>query len=101
VACSIGCRAPGAVAGWPVRPFGRPHLLRAGLNELRRANLHIGVDVFARDGSPVYAPQPGAAHVVRAGADSRVQVGQFELWHVRPLVREGQFVGSPAGSVGR
>jgi hypothetical protein len=91
--CSQGCHAPGAVPGWPVRPFHGRHLLRAGLNELRPGNLHIGVDILAPDGAPVYAIQPGRAHVIeRDGRDARVQVGSFHYWHVRPRVAEGQVV---------
>ncbi len=91
--CSTGCRPGGGVSGWPVRPFHRPHLLRAGLNELRPANLHLGVDIFARDGTPVYAIQPGRAHIVESrGRDARVRVGAFEYWHIAPRVTEGQFV---------
>jgi hypothetical protein len=91
--CSTGCRAPGAIAGWPVRPFHRQHRLRAGLNELRRVNLHVGVDILARDGTRAYAMQAGRARILAArGVDARVQVGQFIYWHIRPRVREGQFV---------
>ena len=100
-ACSVGCRAPGAVPGWPVRPFNRPHPLRAGLNELRPANLHFGVDILARDGTPVYAVQGGTAHVVASsGPDARVRIGNFEYWHVHPLVGEGQHVSPYATVVG-
>jgi hypothetical protein len=92
-ACSVGCRAAGAVPGWPVRPFHRSHLLRAGLDELRPANFHLGVDVLARDGTPVYAVQGGQAQVLAStGPDARVRVGSFEYWHIRPRVRDGQFV---------
>lgn len=91
--CSKGCRAPGAVSGWPVRPFNRPHPLRAGLNELRPGNLHLGVDILARDGTAVYAMQPGRAEVIAStGRDARVRVGNFEYWHIRPRVADGQVV---------
>ena len=100
-ACSVGCRAPGAVAGWPVRPFHRAHPLRAGMNELRPRNLHFGVDILARDGTPVYAMQGGVvADVVARGRDARVRIGDFEYWHIRPLVHEGQYVRPYAGAVG-
>ena len=93
--CSTGCRATGAVPGWPVKPFHSQHLLRAGLNELRPGNLHTGVDILARDGTPVYAIQPGRARVLeRTGRDARVQVGDFQYWHVNPSVAEGQLVRS-------
>src|SRR5215210_2201872 len=94
-ACSTGCRAPGAVPGWPVRPFRRQHRLRAGLNELRPGNLHLGVDILARDGTPVYAVQSGTVtEIVRAGRDTHVRVGSFEYWHIQPAVGEGQAVGA-------
>jgi hypothetical protein len=89
------------VPGWPVRPFHRAHLLRAGMNELRPANLHFGVDILARDGTPVYAVQGGTAQaIVTTGVDARVRVGSFEYWHIRPLVHEGQYVRPYATPVG-
>jgi hypothetical protein len=91
--CSTGCRPAGAVPGWPLQPFHRRHLLRAGLNELRPGNMHIGVDILAADGTPVYAIQPGRARVLeRQGADARVQVGDFQYWHINPRVADGQFI---------
>jgi hypothetical protein len=99
--CSVGCRARGAVPGWPLRPFHRQHRLRAGLNELRTGNLHTGVDILARDGTPAYAVQSGFAHVLETrGPDARVQVGSFVYWHVRPRVLSGQYVGAYRGVVG-
>jgi hypothetical protein len=81
------------VRAWPIRPFFRQHPLIAGLNEQRPANMHVGVDILTGDGTPVYALQPGRAHIVEAtGRDSRVQIGRFVYWHIRPRVREGQFV---------
>lgn len=101
-ACTTGCRAPGAAPGWPIRPFHRQHLLRAGINELRPANLHFGVDILARDGTPVYAMQGGRVDEVKlAGRDSRVRVGNFEYWHISPSVRVGQVVGHHREPLGR
>lgn len=100
-ACSTGCRAPGAIPGWPVKPFHRPHVLRAGLNELRPGNFHFGVDILARDGTPVYALQGGPAQILESsGPNARVRVGSFEYWHIRPLVREGEYVQPYADVVG-
>ena len=91
--CSVGCRAHGARAGWPLRPFHRQHPLRAGLNERRAANMHVGVDIQARDGQRVYAVQSGIARVSGVGTvDERVQIGAFLYWHVHHRVRDGQFV---------
>jgi hypothetical protein len=92
-ACSRGCRAPGAVLGWPVRPFHRRHILLAGMNELRPGSLHFGVDIIAPDSTRVYAMQPGRAHIIATrGRDARIQVGRFVYWHVRPRLREGHYV---------
>jgi hypothetical protein len=93
-----GARGDFRLAG---QAFHSPHLLRAGLNELRPGNLHTGVDILARDGTPVYAVQGGTAQVLASsGADARVRVGSFEYWHVRPLVRDGQYVRPYADVVG-
>lgn len=91
--CSTGCRPRGAIPGWPIKPFHRQHGLRAGLNERRRANMHIGVDIQALDGTRVYAIQGGTATVAGVGAiDERVQVGNYSYWHIHHLVASGQRV---------
>lgn len=101
-ACSVGCRAPGVAAGWPLAPFHGQHALRAGLNEQRATSFHHGIDIQAYDGSPVFAIQPGRAHVIQAtGDDSRVQVANFIYWHIRPQVREGQRIAAYRQMVGR
>jgi hypothetical protein len=92
-ACSVGCRPDGAIDGWPLRPFHRQHALRAGFDEHRPSGFHYGIDIQARDGSPVYAIQPGRAHIIEtAWPEARVQVGNYIYWHVKPAVREGQWV---------
>jgi hypothetical protein len=97
--CAVGCRPVGAIDGWPLRPFHAAHALRAGLNERRPANFHVGIDIQARDGAPVYALQPGVARILQsAGVDSRVQVGSYIYWHVAIRVREGELV-TPYGTV--
>jgi hypothetical protein len=99
--CSTGCR-PLAWRAWPVRPFFRPHGLRAGLNELRPSGFHVGVDIQARDRARVYALQSGPAHLAGVGTvDERVQVGDFVYWHVRARVAEGQWVQALSTVLGR
>lgn len=100
-ACARRCR-PRARPGWPLRPFHRPHPIRAGLNEKRPGSLHVGVDIQSVERARVYALQGGRAHVeARGTVDVRVRVGAFEYWHVRPRVREGQVVRAYATVVGR
>jgi murein DD-endopeptidase MepM/ murein hydrolase activator NlpD len=91
--CSTGCRPYGAELGWPLAPFRAQHPIRAGLNELRPASLHVGVDIQARNGAAVYAVQPGVASVLApSGSNARVQVGNYIYWHIRPSVDTGQYV---------
>jgi hypothetical protein len=91
--CSVGCTAPGAIPGWPLKPFHRQHAIRAGINELRPANFHVGVDIEARNSQPVYAIQSGYATIRYPGTgDVNVDVGSFYYWHINPSVGDGQYV---------
>lgn len=93
LACSVGCAAPGAIPGWPLKPFHQQHAIRAGINELRPANFHVAVDIEARDFQPVYAIQSGYASIRYAGSgDVNVDIGSFYYWHINPTVRDGQYV---------
>ena len=100
--CSVGCRAPGAIPGWPLSPFHRQHALRSALNELRPANFHVALDIQARGHQRVYAMSSGPAHVIQAsGPDERVQVGHFVYWHIDRTVHEGQPVRAYRTPLGR
>jgi hypothetical protein len=101
-ACATGCRPAGALTGWPLKPFHEAHPLRSGLNEWRPANMHIGIDIQALDGTPVYAIQSGQASIAGVGTvDIRVRVGSYEYWHVQPLVHAGQHVRAHRTVIGR
>jgi len=101
-ACATGCRPAGALTGWPLKPFHEAHPLRAGLNEWRPANMHIGIDIQALDGTPVYAIQSGTAGIAGVGTvDVRVRVGSYEYWHVQPAVHAGQYVRAHRTVIGR
>jgi hypothetical protein len=92
-ACSVGCTAPVATPGWPIRPFHRQHAIRAGINELRPANFHVAVDIQAKNFQPVYALQSGYASIRYPGTgDVNVDVGNFYYWHIKPAVSDGQYV---------
>jgi hypothetical protein len=91
--CSVGCTAPGAIPGWPIKPFHRQHAIRAGINELRPANFHVAVDIQAHNFQPVYAIQSGYASIRYPGTgDVNVDVGNFYYWHIHPSVSGGQYV---------
>jgi hypothetical protein len=91
-ACSVGCAAPGAIPGWPLKPFHKQHAIRSALNELRPANFHVALDIEARDGQSVYPIQSGYVHVRQAsGPDENVQIGQFVYWHMDRRVNEGDY----------
>ncbi|MEA2428981.1 MAG: hypothetical protein QOF37_2609 [Thermoleophilaceae bacterium] len=100
--CSRGCRPPGARTGWPIKPFHRQHALRAGLNEIRPANFHVGIDIQAAHAQQTYAMSSGRALVIQSsGPDERVQVGRFVYWHINHQVHDGQFVRAYRTPLGR
>ncbi len=91
--CSVGCNAPGAIPGWPIKPFHVQHAIRAGINELRPANFHVAVDIQAHNSEPVYAIQSGYASIRYPGTpDVNVDIGDFYYWHLDPAVANGQYV---------
>jgi hypothetical protein len=100
--CSAGCTAPGAISGWPLKPFHQQHAIRAGINELRPANFHVAVDIEANNLQPVYAIQSGYASIRYSGtADVNVDVGRFYYWHIQPTVASGQHVVAYKTMIGR
>jgi hypothetical protein len=100
--CSVGCTAPGARPGWPLKPFHRQHAIRAGINELRPANFHVAVDIEAHNFERVYALQSGYATIRYPGTgDVNVDVGRFFYWHINPTVHDGQYVVAYRTVIGR
>jgi hypothetical protein len=87
---------------WPIKPFHKPHPIRGTFGDPRfhldaegqLSAFHFGVDVVARDGTPVYSVEPGV--VVRRHPDSvtiaRTSTRRFGYWHIRPVVRSGRHV---------
>jgi Peptidase family M23 len=109
---SAGAQAvSGKSYGYPVKPFGREHLVRANLGDPRvqfhgpptldtlmrgsgSFSFHQGVDITAADGTAVYPVLDGTVTLVTA-EEVRVSSGDgraFEYWHIRPRVRDGQNV---------
>jgi hypothetical protein len=90
--CAVGCRPPGAIPGWPLKPFHQQHAVRSGLNELRPANFHIGIDIEGRNGQAVYPIESGRVQLFDVGTqEEHVQVGRFQYWHIHHLVSPGQY----------
>lgn len=88
-----------ATYGWPLKPFDRQHPVRSFFDDPRQegtgaASFHFGIDVSARDGTPVYAVVDG---VVRLQPDSVALVADaggrtFSYWHVVPTVTDLEHV---------
>jgi hypothetical protein len=84
--------------GWPLKPFGQPHRVRAYLNDPRISgssrSFHFGIDIGVPDKThvPVYAVQPGTVRIVNAFALMVWGRRTFGYWHVIPSVRAGQYV---------
>jgi len=91
--CAVGCRAAGAVDGWPLKPFHEQHGLRAALNERRLSGSHVGLDIMTSLHQPIYALQSGYARIIHSGdSNARVRVGNYIYWHVNLRVHSGQYV---------
>jgi hypothetical protein len=84
--------------GWPLRPFNRPHPVRAYLNDPRilgsARSFHFGIDISVQKGHrvPVYAVAAGTASLVDSEAVMVQGARSFGYWHVIPAVRSGEHV---------
>jgi hypothetical protein len=85
--------------GWPVKPFFQQHPVRGFFGDPRigdggQRQFHFGVDVSAPNGTAVYATLSGRVWFIHEDAIG-VRAGgglAFEYWHIRPIVRSGQYV---------
>ena len=92
--------AAASAYGWPIRPFYQQHAIRGYFNDPRLSGpeegFHFGVDIWAPDGTPVYAIEPGRARVRMKAMSVAVfpkRGGhQLSYWHVVPAVVTGQRV---------
>jgi len=85
------------VYSWPLRPFDRPHPVRAYFNDPRISGtsraFHFGIDIAAPNGTPVYAVRGGVVHLQGSRALSVLDGDvSFGYWHVVPAVRHKERV---------
>jgi peptidase M23-like protein len=94
--------------GWPVKPFDRQHPVRAFFGDPRIGEggvtqFHFGIDVAARNGTPVYATISGTVSLLHPDVVVVHAAGgvEFSYWHVVPSVRPGAYARAYTTVVGR
>jgi hypothetical protein len=87
--------------GWPIKPFDKAHAIRGAFDDPRYhlgsegslSAFHFGVDIVARDGTRVYAVEPGYVHAHRTDVTVETRTARsFSYWHIRPVVHTGKRV---------
>ena len=110
-ATAAGAKATASAYGWPVKPFDRPHPVRANFGDPRTTfhgpptqagiltsrgsfSFHFGVDIAVPDGTAVYPVRSGTATLL-GGRNVQVDSGggfKTQYWHIIPAIRPGQHV---------
>ena len=99
-AISLALPAGGAAYPWPLKPFDKPHAIRGYFNDPRRdfvgeelqSAFHFGIDISARDKTPVYAVTPGVVSRHATYVTLTSDGSDFGYWHIDPTVDQGQNV---------
>jgi murein DD-endopeptidase MepM/ murein hydrolase activator NlpD len=104
---------------WPIKPFDRQHSIGGSFGDPRMVfertlahdalngpgifNFHTGVDIHAKPGTPVYAIRSGIVRVIDASAVavSTPTGSQFQYYHLKLAVRDGQYVVAQLTVLGR
>jgi hypothetical protein len=103
--------AAGSGYNWPVKPFDRPHPVRANFGDPRTTffgaptphglmtsngifELHFGIDIATPDGTAVYPVRSGVGGLVNGRAVGVDSGNSFvtEYWHIVPAIKPGQKV---------
>jgi murein DD-endopeptidase MepM/ murein hydrolase activator NlpD len=101
VACALAACGTASAYGWPVKPFNRMHPIRGAFDDPRfhlgsegaLSAFHFGIDIAAKDGTPVYSVERGSVTAHAADVTVTTPSGRgFGYWHIRPVVRSGQRV---------
>jgi peptidase M23-like protein len=96
---------------WPVKPFDRPHPVRANFGDPRTTfngpptprslmtstgifALHFGIDIATPDGTAVYPVRSGVASLINDRVVAVDSGSGFvaEYWHIVPTIKPGQKV---------
>lgn len=111
VALAVALAAPASAGAypWPLKAFDRPHAIRGFFNDPRRdfvgeelqSNFHFGLDIAARDRTPVYAVAPGVVSRHTTYVTVSENGHDFGYWHIDPVVDQGQEIqqGTLVGTV--
>jgi murein DD-endopeptidase MepM/ murein hydrolase activator NlpD len=101
VLAALASAPAGLAYGWPLKPFDRPHPIRGSFGDPRyhldaegeSSAFHFGVDIATRDGTKVYAVEPGYVHAYAASVTVTSRTGrEYGYWHIKPVVRTGKHV---------
>jgi hypothetical protein len=101
VACSLAASGSASAYGWPLKPFNRMHAIRGAFDDPRfhlgsegaLSAFHFGIDISAKDGTPVYSVERGYVTAHAADVTVTTKTGRgFGYWHIRPVVQSGQRV---------
>ena len=109
LAAALGAAATASAYPWPIKPFHTQHPIRANFGDPRTRfwntmltdglqgpglfQFHNGIDIAAKEGTPVYPILSGTVKLIDGAAVLVRSPGQkFQYFHIRPDVHDGQHV---------